>query len=129
MLIIGGTILRKKMIKLSKRHIKQAQDPTKLTADSLFKIIKFIFYRVPEKQRSRFMGKLRGKIIRIHPGVLGLKKIPPSASIGQAISITKNLLSGLNPAFTSQVIVELSKLLTTTQQQIVSIPEEMKKPK
>jgi transcription termination factor NusB len=115
--------------KLSKRHIKESQDPARMTAESLFKIIKFIFYRVPEKQKSRFLSRLRGKIIRIHPGELGVKKLPPSSAIGQAIAIAKNLLSGLNPAFTNRVIVELSKLLTTTQKEKRPIPKEMERPK
>jgi len=117
--------------KLSKRHsfLKEGQDPAKLTADSLFKIVKFIFYRVPEKQKLKFMSRLRGKIVRLHPGELGIKKLPPSAAIGQAITITKNLLTGLNPAFTNQVIMELVKLLTTTQKEIRPIPQIMERPK
>jgi len=119
------------MIKLSKRHssIKEAGDPAQMTADSLFKIIKFIFYRVPEKQKRKFMGRLRGKIVRIHPGELGIKKMPPSSAIGQAIGITKNLLSGLNPAFINQVIMELVKMLATTDQERRLIPKEMDRPK
>lgn len=116
--------------KLSKRHLtKEGQDPAQLTADSLFKIIKFIFYRVPEKQKSRFMSRLRGKIVRIHPGELGVKKLPPSSAIGQAVAITKNLLSGLNPAFTNKVIMELVKLLATTQKEKRPIPKEMERHK
>lgn len=132
--IIGGIISKTKMnnFKLSKRHIiiKEGQDPAKMTAESLFKIIKFMFYRVPEKQKNRFLSRLRGKIIRIHPGELSVKKLPPSSAIGQAISISKNLLSGLNPAFTNRVITELSKLLTTTtQEEKRPIPKIMERPK
>lgn len=116
---------------LSKRQpfIKEGQDPAKQTADSLFKIIKFIFYRVPEKQKSRFMSRLRGKIVRLHPGELGVKNLPPSSAIGQAISLTKNLLTGLNPAFTNKVLMELVKMLATSQTEKRPIPKEMEKPK
>ena len=127
MWIIGGITLNKK-IKLSKRYelLKEGQDPAKLTADSLFKIINFIFFRVPSKQRSKFISKLRGKIVRVHPGELGIKKMPASSAIGQSIAITKNLLSGLNPAFINKVITELVKLLTVSTQ-ITSPLERMKK--
>lgn len=116
--------------KLSKRQplIKEGQDPAKLTADSLFKIVKFIFYRVPEKQKLKFMSRLRGKIVRLNPGELGVKKIPASAAIGQAITISKNLLTGLNPSFINQVITEFVKLLGTTTQITRPIPKEMEQP-
>lgn len=117
--------------KLSKRFVKEGQDPALVTANSIFKIIKFIFYRVPENQKSKFISRLKGKIIRIHPGELGIKKMPPSSAIGQSISITKNLLAGLNPAFTNKVITELVKLLTTQQphKEIESPIERMRQPR
>lgn len=100
--------------KLSKRQfLKQADDPAKRTAESLFKIIQFVFYRVPASQQDKFISRLRGKIVRLHPGELGIKKMPPSSAIGQSVTMTKHLLSGLNPSFINQVITELVKLLAT----------------
>lgn len=94
---------------LSKRaQVSAAQK----TAESLFKIVQFLFFRVPEKSRQKFLSRLRGKVLRIHPGTLGIKKMPPSAAIGQSVSLTKNLLAGLNPAFVQQVLAELTRLLT-----------------
>jgi hypothetical protein len=103
-------------LSLSKRHLikESQQDPAKRTAESLFKIIRFLFYRVPEKERKRFISRVQGKIIRIHPGELGIKKMPPSSAIGQSIAITKNLLSGLNPAFVQSVLVELARILSAS---------------
>jgi hypothetical protein len=99
---------------LSKRDgllIKEA-DPSKKTAESLYKIIQFLLYRVPQKRKSRYFSRLTGKIRRISPTQIGLKKMPPTASIGQAISMSKNLLSGLNPLFVSNVLQELIRLLS-----------------
>lgn len=94
---------------LSKRaQVSAAQK----TAESLFKIVQFLFFRVPEKSRQKFLSRLRGKVLRIHPGTIGIKKMPPSAAIGQSVSLTKNLLAGLNPAFVQQVLAELTRLLT-----------------
>lgn len=75
------------------------------------------------------MSRLRGKIVRLNPGELGIKNMPPSTAIGQAVSMTKNLLSGLNPAFTNKVIMELVKLLATTTQEPRETLREMEKPK
>jgi hypothetical protein len=98
---------------LSKREIiKEAQDPAKRTAESLFKIIQFLFYRVPPKNKLRYLSRIRGKIVKIPPGQLAIKKTPPSAAIGQSIAISKNLLSGLNPTFVAKVLEELVRLLS-----------------
>jgi hypothetical protein len=91
----------------------QVGTPAKRTAQSLFKIIQFLFYRVPYKDKKQFFSRVRGKIMRIPPTEVGMKKLPPSASIGQAVSLSKNLLSGLNVTFVDEVLKELVKLLTT----------------
>lgn len=104
-------------IPISKRNFfdppisKRAQDPVQRTAESILKIINFILFRVPQKDKTRYLQRIRGKILRIQPGQVGSKKMPQTASIGQAISLTKNILAGLNPFFIKQVIDELSKMM------------------
>jgi len=99
---------------LSCRVEKQAQvDAALRTAQSLFKIIQFLFYRVPEKDKSKFFARVRGKIIRLSPAELGVKELPPTSAIGQAITLAKNLLFGLNPVFIRSVLMELTKILAT----------------
>jgi len=83
------------------------------TAESILKIMQFVFYRVPREDRSRFLARIKGKIIRINPGEVGSKTMPPSSVIGQSVGLTKNLLSGLNPAFIQQVLIELARLLSS----------------
>ena len=123
--------------RLSKRSIinedasfqisKRAQiTSAKKTAESLYKIVQFLFYRVPEKSRQKFLSRLKGKIIRIHPGVVGMKKLQPGNSIGQAISLTKGVLSGLNPVFVGQVLQNLARLLTSTIGYVKPIPPGVK---
>lgn len=98
---------------LSCRIKKEAQDAAaQRTAQSLFKIIQFLFYRVPEKDKQRYFSRVRGKIVRMSPAQLGSKKMPATIVIGQAIALTKNLLRGLNPVFTKSVLVELTKILS-----------------
>lgn len=105
-------------IALSKRQlIREAQmvDPAKRTAMSLFKIIQFLFHRVPNEKKKNFYTRLRGKIIRMSPGDIGTKNMPASAAIGQSVGIAKNLLAGLNPDFVRKVLVELVHILTHIQ--------------
>jgi hypothetical protein len=90
---------------------KRAQPSVKRTAESLFKIIQFLFYRVPEENKKRFLSKLRGKVIRLNPTEMSGKKLSPGATIGQSISLAKNILFGLNPIFIKQVLVELVRIL------------------
>ncbi len=83
----------------------------KRTAASLFKIIQFLFHRVPPDKKLQFFHRLRGKIMRVSPGDIGMKKTSPSSAIGQSISLSKSLLSGLNVNFVRAVLVELTYLL------------------
>ena len=70
-----------------------------------------MFYRLSDQQKSEYMSRLRGKIIRLNPEELGSKNLPPEATLGQTVAITKHLLAGLDPAFVNQVMTELAKLL------------------
>lgn len=103
-------------MKISKRNnliivADQPITPERKTAQSLYKIIEFAFYRVPPKDRKRFLSKLRGKIIRLNPADIGAKEIKPTSTIGQGISFAKNLLSGLNTAFVQKVLAELAQII------------------
>jgi len=86
-------------------------DPVKRTAESITKIINFLLFRVPQKNKRRYLSRIRGKIMRLPAGQIGLKQMPPSASIGQSISLTRNILAGLNPFFVQQVIDEVGRTL------------------
>lgn len=97
---------------LSKRAEQLENNPAKRTALSLFKIIQFLFHRVPHEKRFQFFHRLKGKLTRVSPGDIGMKKMPPSAAIGQSVGIAKNLLAGLDPNFVRQVLVELTYLLS-----------------
>lgn len=82
----------------------EAQDTVQKTADSIAKIINFLLFRVPQKDKQNFLKRIRGKLINLPAGQISTKKMPPTSAIGQAIGLTKNILSGLNPVFVTQVI-------------------------
>jgi len=87
-------------------------DPVRRTAESIAKIISFLLFRVPQKQKRKFLSRIRGKIVRLPAGQIGLKQMPPSAAIGQAISLTKNILAGLNPFFVKRVLDEVGQAIS-----------------
>lgn len=97
---------------LSKRAAEKDKDPVKRTAVSLFKIIQFLFYRIPVSKRPEFYRKLKGKLTRLSPGELSIKKAPLSSSVGQSLGIAKNLLTGLDPVFVKRVLVQLTSIIT-----------------
>jgi transcription termination factor NusB len=106
-------------IKLSIRQnniIKEAADPAEKTAESLFKIIQFLQYRVPKKNKKKYLNRIKGKVIKLSPTELGEKKIPLSSVIGQSIAISKNILSGLSPVFINKVLEKLIRLLISNQE-------------
>lgn len=91
--------------------VVEAQDPIRQTADSMLKIIVFLLFRVPPQSKRRFLQRVRGKIQKLSPADISMKSMPPTASIGQAIGITKNILAGLNPFFIKRVLDELTRML------------------
>lgn len=101
---------------------KRAQDPVRRTAESILKIINFILFRVASKDKTRYLQRIRGKIMRIPTGQVSLKKLPQTAAIGQAISLTKNILSGLNPFFVKRVVDELANMM------LIQAPERRRRP-
>jgi len=117
--LLEGTKTASADIPLSKRAVatellpisKWAQDPVRRTAESILKIINFILFRVPQKDKNRYLQRIRGKIIRIPTGQMSQKKMPQSAAIGQAIALAKNILTGLNPFFVKRVVDELANMM------------------
>lgn len=103
--------LSKRSHLISKRAQKD-QSPAKRTAESLFKIIEFAFYRVPPAERKRFFSRLRGKIIKLNPMDITSKEQPPASAVGQSITFAKHLLAGLRPAFVQQVLAELVAVIS-----------------
>lgn len=95
---------------LSKRH-KTAQfyfhKSAKDTADAIATVIRtFATYIQPENELS-FRDAVRNKIRDINPAEVSQKEMPPSARIGQAISVVKGFLNGQDELFVVQTLNEL----------------------
>ena len=92
--------------------VSEAQDPIRRTAESMLRIIIFLLFRVPPDKKRRFLQRVRGKLQHLSPADISMKNMPPTASIGQAVGITKNILAGLNPFFVKRVIDELTQMMS-----------------
>ncbi len=96
--------------------------PAQRTADSIVKIINFLLFRVPQKDKARYLSRIKGKIIRIPVGEISQKKMPASSSIGQAISLTKQILSGFDPIFVRSVINLVSNNISNYSYAELNLP-------
>lgn len=101
-------------------------DPAQKTAESLYKIIQFLFFRVPTNQQKHMLSKLRGKLLKFNPNLVQLKKKGPGAAVGHSINFAKNILTGLHPALVQKILVELIKILTN---KITAMPTPLPPPK
>lgn len=88
------------------------EDSVYRTAESIHKIMIFMLYRVPPEKRGRFLSRIRGKVEEMNPVEMAGKRVPINSTIGQAVSVTKNILNGLNPEFVQQVLYQLMIILS-----------------
>jgi len=67
-------------------------------------IIKFLMRRISRERREKSINGLKKKIYMLNEYNISNKKIPASASIGQAISLTKNILMMHSPNYVRAVL-------------------------
>ncbi len=95
-------------LKISKDLIKEASitelgSPERV-GEYLSSIIKIILTRISPLNRAKALLNVKNKIYNLNSNELANKKMPASASIGQAITFIKTILFNQNPEFIRQVI-------------------------
>lgn len=105
-------------IKIPTSFIKNASavelgDPD-IAARNLSAIIKFLMKRISKENRIRSTMSLRDKILKLDPFEISSKKTPPSASMGQSITLLKNILVGHNVDYIRQVLKNIAIQLSDT---------------
>lgn len=95
-------------VKENKSFVKNASsenmgDPI-LVGKYLSNIIRFTMNRISPEKRSKSIAKLRAKIHDLNASELANKKMPNSASMGQAITFVKNILFNQDPSYIRKVI-------------------------
>jgi len=109
--VIRIEVLRPEKQEKKAALVSAAQDPIRQTAESMLKIVIFLLFRVPAQSKRKFLQRVRGKLQKLSPADISMKRMPPTASIGQAVGITKNILAGLNPFFVKRVLDELTRMM------------------
>lgn len=74
-------------------------------------IIKFLCRRIDKDNRKKSLNNLKKKLYLLNEFDLSKKKMPASASLGQAISLTKNLLMMHPPSYVRAVLNSIVKYL------------------
>jgi len=90
-------------------------DP-KIAARYLSDFIKFLLRRISPESRTRSMQNLATKIQNLNELDIASKKTPVSASIGQSITLVKNVLTNQNPQYIREVLKEIANHLMTGSQ-------------
>lgn len=67
-------------------------------------IIKFLMRKISIQRRPKSINSLKRKIFMLNENELAGKKMPASSAIGQAISLTKNILMMHSPQYIRSVI-------------------------
>ena len=67
-------------------------------------IIKFLARRISPERRQKSLANLRRKIYSLNEYDIAKKRMPSSSALGQAISLTKNLLMTHSPNYVRAVI-------------------------
>lgn len=95
---------------ISLRYVEQ-YIPPEIMADSLKRIIEFILKKVPLDKRIKRRNRIKDKIKNINIQLLSTTNMPEAASIGQALTIVKNMLFGKDASYINYVIKELAEKL------------------
>lgn len=74
-------------------------------------LVKFLLRRIPEAKRSAAIHTMKRKLYMINEYEISQKTTPPHSSMGQTISIIKNILLEHNPQYIRNVLNALVKNL------------------
>ena len=85
--------------------------PPDVMSDSLLKIINFILSKVPYDKQNKRKLRIKTKLLELSPQNLSTTELPEAATIGQALTIVKNMLFGKAPNYIDQVRREIIRKL------------------
>ncbi len=75
-----------------------------IAGKSLAEIIKFLMRRIPENKRGQAIGKMITKIRIMDSKDVATKKMMPYSSMGQSMSLLKNILAGYDSVYIRNVL-------------------------
>jgi len=94
-----------------KKESQYIYENPQYVAKQIKSIIDIMLYKMSLESRVKAYPNLRKKINELNVPDMASKKTPGGASIGVSISLIKNTLNGKNPAYITQVLDELARML------------------
>jgi len=92
-------------IKLEKAAMNiYANSNAQMVGQYLANIVKFTLSRISNERRPKSIESLKHKIYQLNESELANKKLPASASMGQAITFIKHVLFNRDPQYIRQVL-------------------------
>jgi hypothetical protein len=85
--------------------------PPKDTAVTLVRLIHHLMQRSKIQNRPKFLQNIREHLSELNPYMLSKKKNNPSAAIGAAMNIMKNVLQSQPPTVISSILGQLYRML------------------
>lgn len=85
--------------------------PPKDTAITLVRLIHHLMQRSKIQNRPKFLQNIREHLTELNPYMLSKKKNNPSAAIGAAMNIMKNVLQSQPPTVISSILGQLYRML------------------
>jgi hypothetical protein len=80
-------------------------------AQQIKSIIDIMLSKMSLEAKNNAYPNILNKINELNVPELASKKTPGGASIGVSLSLIKNMMNGKNPAFITQTLDELAKML------------------
>jgi hypothetical protein len=71
---------------------------------AIAEIILFLLRKIPFEQRLMRIMSLKQKILALRENEMSMKKSPPTAALGQSITLVKTLLNGKDPNYIKNTI-------------------------
>ncbi len=81
------------------------------TAITLVRLLHHLMQRSKVQNRPKFLQNVREHLVEINPYMLSRKKSNPSAAIGAAMNIIKNVLQSQPPTVISSIMGQLNRML------------------
>lgn len=78
-------------------------DPS-VSGKNLADIIRFLMRRIPETKRGKAIGNMITKLRLLDSKDISIKKMMPYSSMGQSISLIKNVLAGYDSTYIRSVL-------------------------
>tara|TARA_R110002074_G_scaffold265896_2_gene438106 strand:- start:145 stop:432 length:288 start_codon:yes stop_codon:yes gene_type:complete len=94
-----------------KKESQYVYENPRYVAQQIKDIVDIMLYKMSLEARNNAYPNILSKLNELNVAELASKKNPGGAAIGVSLSLIKNMMNGKNPAFITQTLDELAKML------------------